>query len=128
MILKDLRLLTLSKTENVENMNNSNTKSYLTKNKKYGAGFPASLMDGPTVDLFEIAEIEYTDELSDAVWRSHNWQSLLEKCRSIEIITLQEHDDYPGQSDVTFWIAIDDPIKFKRQLRKAILDCLKHQI
>ena len=108
-------------------MNNSNNKSYLTKNKKYGNGFSASLMDGPTVNLFKIADLEETDELSDAVWSNHNWQSLLEECHSAEIITLQEHDDAPGQSDVTFWIAIDDPIKFKRQLHKVLLDYLKRQ-
>ena len=106
-------------------MNNSKNKSYLTKNKKYGNGFPASLMDGPTVNLFEIADLEETDELSDAVWGNHNWQRLLEQCRSAEIISLEEYDYVPGQSDVTFWIAIDDPIKFKRQLRKVLLGCLK---
>jgi hypothetical protein len=71
-------------------------ENYLQSNKEYGVGFSASLIDGPSVDLFEIAEIEYSDELHDAVWGKHNWQSLLGECGSAFILTLEEYDLAPG--------------------------------
>jgi hypothetical protein len=93
----------------------------LTSNEAYGAGFSATLMDGPHVDLFEIAELEWTSELNDAVWGKHNWQSLLEECEEVEVTETGTQDDAPGMSDVFFWVAINDPKKFKRQLRAAML-------
>ena len=105
-------------------MNKSNKKTFLRKNKKYGQGFSASLMDGPSVNFFEIADVEYSDELNDAVWGKHNWQSLLDECSSALIITLKEYDLAPGQSDVTFWVAIDDATEFRQELREVILNCL----
>jgi hypothetical protein len=81
-------------------------------------------MDGPSVDLFEITDIEYSDELHDAVWGKHNWQSLLGECGSAFIITLEEYDLAPGQIDVKFWVAIDDDNKFRQELKEVILSCL----
>jgi hypothetical protein len=104
------------------------SKKFLEKNKKYGNGFSASLMDGPSVDFFEIADIERTDGVIDAVWRNHNWRSLLEECGSAEIIPVIEYDLAPGQSDISFFVAIDNPEKFKRELRKVILDLYEKSI
>jgi len=93
---------------------------FLESNEEYGDGFSASLMDGPSVDLFEIAGFEWTSELNDAVWGNYNWKSLLEECGSVEIIETGEHDQVPGMSDVFFWVAIDDPKIFKKELRTVI--------
>lgn len=93
----------------------------LTSNAEYDDGFSATLMDGPHVDLFEIAGLEWTSELNDAVWGKHNWKSLLEKCEAVEITETGRQDDAPGMSDVFFWVAINDPKKFKRELRAAML-------
>lgn len=100
-------------------------KSFLTKNEEYGDGFSASLMNGPSVDLFEIAGYEWTPELNDAVWGDYNWKSLLEECGSIEIIEVEEHDEIPGMSDAYYWVAVDDEEKFKEELRGMISSIIK---
>jgi len=58
-------------------------ENYLKTNNVYGDGFSAILLDGPSVDLFEIAYVEYSDELHDAVWEKYNWQSLEDECGSL---------------------------------------------
>ena len=100
-------------------------KSFLTQNEEYGDGFSASLMNGPSVDLLEIAGYEWTPELNDAVWGEYNWKSLLEECSSIEIIEVEEHDEIPGMSDKYFWVAVDDEEKFKEELRGMISSIIK---
>ena len=98
---------------------------FLESNKEYGDGFSATLMDGPSVDLFEIAGFEWTSELNDAVWGNYNWKSLLEECRSVEIIETDRHDHVPGMSDVFFWVAVDDPKNFQKELRTVITAAIK---
>ncbi|SMC82987.1 hypothetical protein [Polynucleobacter kasalickyi] len=98
---------------------------FLDFDQEYGAGFFASLMDGPSVDLFKIAGFKRNSELLDTIWDHYNWQSLLEECRSVEIIETGENDEAPGMSDVFFWVAIDDPKKFKKELRTIILAAIK---
>jgi hypothetical protein len=110
----------------MSNEKNTNTVSFLSKNKKYGNGFSATLIDGLSVDIFEISGLNYSEKLSDLIWGNHNWQTLIDQCSSATIISLSEQDLVPGQSDEIFWIAIDDPIKFKQELRKVILDSLNH--
>jgi len=98
---------------------------FLESNEDYGKGFSASLMDGPSVDLFEIAGFEWTSELNDAVWGKYNWKSLLEECGSVDVIETGQHDQVPGMSDVFFWVAIDDPKNFKKELRTVISAAIK---
>ena len=98
---------------------------FLESNEEYGDGFSASLMDGPSVDLFEIAGFEWTSELNDAVWGNYNWKSLLEECGSVEIIETDRHDHVPGMSDVFFWVAVGDPKDFKKELRTVISAAIK---
>jgi hypothetical protein len=100
---------------------------FLESNEEYGDGFSASLMDGPSVDLFEIAGFEWTSELNDAVWCNYNWKSLLEECESVEIIETGEHDQVPGMSDVFFWVAVYDPKSFMKELRMVILETVKNE-
>ncbi len=94
---------------------------FLESNEEYGDGFPASLMDGPSVDLFVVAGFEWTSELNDAVWGNYNWKSLLEECETVEIIETGSQDHTPAMSDVFYWVAITDPKKFKQELRAAML-------
>ena len=98
---------------------------FLESNEEYGDGFSASLMDGPSVDLFEIAGFEWTSELNDADWGNYNWNRLHEECRSVEIIETDRHDHVPGMSDVFFWVAVDDPKIFKKELRTVISAAIK---
>ena len=100
-------------------------KSFIQPNEDYGDGFSATLMDGPRADLFEIAGLEWTSDLNDAVWGNHNWKSLLEECENAEIIETGSQDHTPGMSDVFFWVVINDPEKFKSELRAAMLDVNK---
>jgi hypothetical protein len=50
---------------------------------------------------------------------------LLEECRSVEIIETDRHDHVPGMSDVFFWVAVDDPKIFKKELRTVISAAIK---
>jgi hypothetical protein len=50
---------------------------------------------------------------------------LLEECGSVEIIETGEHDQVPGMSDVFFWVAINDPKIFKKELRTVISAAIK---
>jgi hypothetical protein len=96
-------------------------KSFIQPNDEYGDGFSATLMDGPRADLFEIAGLEWTSDLNDAVWGKHNWKSLLEECENAEIIEADSQDHAPGMSDVFFWVAIADSKKFSQELRTVML-------
>lgn len=96
-------------------------ESFIEHNVEFGDGFSASLMEGPSVDLFQVAGLEWTSDLNDAIWGHHNWQSLLQECRSVEIIKTGCQDDVPGMSDVFFWVAIIDPKKFRQELRAVML-------
>jgi hypothetical protein len=84
-------------------------------------------MDGPSMDVFDIAGFEWTCELNDAVWGKYNWQTLLEGCGSVEIIETGSSDEVPGMSDVYFWVAIGDTKKFKKELRTLILTAIKEK-
>lgn len=96
-------------------------ESFIQSNDEYGDGFSATLMSGPSADLFEIAGLEWTADLNDAVWGNHNWKSLLEECASAEIVETGSQDHTPGMSDVFFWVAITDPRKFRQELRAVML-------
>jgi hypothetical protein len=98
---------------------------FLEINEEFGEGFPASLIDGPSVDLFQIAGYEWTSELNDAVWGNYNWKSLLEECDSVEIIETGRQDQVPGMSDVFFWVSIVDAKKFKKELFSVITASIK---
>jgi hypothetical protein len=97
-------------------------ENFIEHSVEFGDGFSATLMEGPSVDLFQVAGLEWTSDLNDAVWGHHNWQSLLQECRSVKIIETGSQDDAPGMSDVVFWVAIMDPKKFKKELRRVMLE------
>ena len=102
-------------------------KSFIQPNEDYGDGFSATLMDGPRADLFEIAGLEWTSDLNDAVWGNHNWKSLLEECENAEIIEAGSQDHTPGMSDVFFWVAIADSKKFSQELRTVMLAAARNR-
>jgi hypothetical protein len=102
-------------------------KSFIQPNDEYGDGFSATLMDGPRADLFEIAGLEWTSDLHDAVWGNHNWKSLLEECENAEIIQTGSQDHAPGMSDVFFWVAISDPKKFSQELSTVMLAAARNR-
>ncbi len=89
----------------------------------YGQGFSASLVDGPSIDLFNAAGLEWTEQLDDAVWGERNWLTLLEECSSITIIEIEEYEGGPGMSDTYYWVAVDDPELFCRELKEIMLSC-----
>jgi hypothetical protein len=102
-------------------------KSFIQPNDEFGDGFSATLMDGPRADLFEIAGLEWTSDLHDAVWGNHNWKSLLEECENAEIIETGSQDHAPGMSDVFFWVAIADSKKFSQELRTVMLAAARNR-
>jgi len=93
----------------------------LEENDGYGRGSGASLIEGPNADLFEIAGLPRTDELSDHLWDEYNWQSLLNECPSVTCIEDSEIDEMPGMSDAYFWVAVDFPKQFGRELQEVIM-------
>lgn len=102
--------------------------SFLEYNDQYGDGFSASLMDGPSIDLFQVAGLECTDELWAAVWDTFNWQSLLTECGSATIIEIGDQDEMPGMSDIFYWVAVDNPEEFRCELREVMLSSIQHPI
>jgi hypothetical protein len=96
-------------------------ESFIQSNDEYGDGFSATSMDGPSADLFEIAGLEWTADLNDAVWGNYNWKNLLEECTTAEIIQTGAQDHTPGMSDVFYWVAITDQKKFRKELRAVML-------
>lgn len=90
-------------------------------NEENGQGLSASLINGTAVGVFALAGIEETDELSDRLWGTHNWRSVLDSCPAAEVMEVGEHDDVPGMSDVYFWVRISEPDECARQLRELIL-------
>jgi len=93
----------------------------LSIHKEFGLGFPATLIEGLTIDIFELADLEQTDELCDAVWGSRNWLSLIEECGSATLIEINEHEGGPGMSDTFYWVAVADLDSFRAELREIIL-------
>lgn len=118
-----LARLNAANREQLEPPKYTATVEFLEPNEDYGPGFFASLMDGPSVDLFQIARLECTDELHDKVWGRHNWKDLLDECGSATIIETGDQDDMPGMSDVFYWVAVDDEERFRAELRAVLLDC-----
>lgn len=87
----------------------------------YGLGFSASLIDGPYVDIFMVAGLRNTDELSDGVWGNANWLTILESCWAVSIEEQESIDEFPGQNDTFYWCEVADPRQFARELRISIL-------
>jgi len=93
----------------------------LSTHKEFGPGFAASLIDGLSVDIFDLAELECTDELHDALWGERNWRSVIEEFESVTLIEIEEYEGGPGMSDTFYWVAVDDLDKFREELREIIL-------
>ena len=95
--------------------------SIMKDSEEHGQGFSASLMDRTSVDIFEIAGIPWSVELSNRVWGNHNWQSVLDECDAAFCIEVVEQDDRLMMSDSFYWVSVDDPIELVRQLREFIV-------
>ncbi len=93
----------------------------LKEDEEYGLGFAASLIDGTSIDLFDLVDLECTEELETAVWDKYNWRSLIQECDSAQIIEIEEHEGGPGMSDTFYWVAIHDLEDFRRELRGIML-------
>lgn len=94
---------------------------HLEDDADQGRGFGASLMDGPSVSLIGVSGLSRSDQLQDHLWDDHNWQSLLEECHSVSTVEVGQQDDVPGMSDVFYWVPVDNPLQFGRELRLAII-------
>ncbi|MCX7366291.1 MAG: hypothetical protein NTV97_31365 [Alphaproteobacteria bacterium] len=93
----------------------------MSNDDEQGRGFSASLMDGPLVDIFSLAGIDPSDELHDAVWGDHNWQSILDQCDEAFCVEVGEQDEQPGMSDIFYWVCVTNPAELARQLREFIV-------
>lgn len=100
------------------------SNKFYSTHPKYGFGFPASMMDGFDFDIFELANLKYTDNHHDAVWSENTWESLLEKT-SAEIIELDEIDELATMSDTYYWVKIENKDQFESELRSILLKYLK---
>ena len=103
-------------------------KRFMRRKRNHGLGFSASLMDGPEVNYFDIAGLPCNDTLHDAVWGESNWQSLLDSCDEALLYETGTIDEIPGRSDVYYWISVDNPRRFARQLRELIISMACHAV
>lgn len=93
----------------------------LQEDGAYGLGFAASLIDGPLVDFFDLADLERTQQLETSVWDKYSWQTLLRKCKAADLIEIDEHEGGPGMSDTFYWVVVHDLDEFRRELRELML-------
>jgi|GEM_PF-1775199 len=105
----------------LENRLFGNPARFFQKVRGGGFRFGASLMDGPDVDVFEVAGLRSTDELHDGVWGETNWNTLLGNCPAVDVDEQYSLDEIPGQSDTYYWCEVTDPRQFARELRIALL-------
>ena len=102
-----------------------NPEKKLKKRRRRGYGFDATMVDGPTrISLEGIAGMEFTNEQHDAVWGATNWHELVDECYAAEVETEEEFEGGPGMSDVFYWVCVDDPVEFARQVRTKFMDFL----
>jgi len=95
--------------------------SLMSEDEVQGRGFFASLVDGPSIDFFTLAGVNPSDELHDAVWAEHDWQSILGECEEAFCVEIGEQNDRPGYGDIFCWVCVENPAELARQLRKFIV-------
>jgi hypothetical protein len=94
---------------------------FFSRHRTYGEGFRASLLDGLSVDIYDLAGVEYSDSLHDKLWAAQTWRELVERCGA-EVIEAKRYErGAPGQSNVQFWVAVGDPDAFRAALREYML-------
>jgi hypothetical protein len=86
--------------------------------------FNATLIEGPDINLFKVANLEETQELSEAVWNATNWQKLLEGCAFVSLIEEKEIDCSAPMTDVYYTYRVEDPVEFSNELRTIMLGLL----
>lgn len=120
-VLRGMREAKDSRWQQLEHRLFGDPERLVSNDEEHGQGFAASLIDGMAVDVFKFAGVEWTEELHERLWSNHNWQSLLDSCPAAEYLEVDEQDDVPDMSDGYFWVRINDPSEFARQLRELIL-------
>ena len=101
-----------------------NPTKRLERSRAHGLGCYASLMDGMSIGVIRYSGLCDTDEQSDALWAERNWQAVVDACPSCDSFQIGEQDDAPGMSDAFFWVSVDDPREFARELRVFLVDSL----
>lgn len=99
----------------------SSVVSLLRKLDAGGLGFQATQVDGPDIDLIDVAGLSDLWELSDGLWGENNWEAVLMQCSAVEVIEEDEFESGPGASDTYYRVEVDDPERFALQLRKFML-------
>ena len=97
------------------------------KRARKGFTFTGSLVDGPGIDLLELAGLDLTDEEHDRIWNAISPRDLLveelsEVCEEIE---LSEFEGGPGQSDTFYEYHCANKTAFVAQLRRVLRALLK---
>jgi hypothetical protein len=95
--------------------------SFMSTHEDQGLGFDASLIDGPSVDFFNLAGIDSSDGIHDAVWKDNNWQSILDQCEEAFCVEIGDEDYRSGASDTFYWVCVTNPEQLARQLREFIV-------
>jgi hypothetical protein len=83
--------------------------------------FEGSLMEGPRLDLLELAGLELTDSERDDIWGETNPRDLLLKCPSVYEMEDYTIDEMPGYSDIYYKYEAPSKEVLVLELRKAIL-------
>lgn len=101
-----------------------NPTKLLHRSRARGQGCRASYLEGISLDLLAYAGLRYSDDLHDELWGERNWQTVIDDCPSSNYFQIGEQDGAPGMSDVFFWVSVEDPREFSRELRILLVDAL----
>ena len=93
---------------------------YIDTNDEHGSGMSASLIDGPLTPFQKFSGLKLSDHARDAL-EDCSWQTLTDDVTD-NLYEIGEFDEYPGTSDVFYWLVITDAFEFARSLREAIVE------
>jgi len=81
-------------------------------------------MNGPHVDILQLAQLKLSDDKLDQLWSNNNPRDLLLECNCIEELENEEFDEIPNYTDRYFDYHADSKQTLTNELRQVILDTL----
>ena len=85
--------------------------------------FYGTLIDGPGIDLLELAGLDLSDEDHDRLWNDLSPRALLAECECVE--EFEEGDDDGFPSDVWYSYEATSKERLSDELRTVILERLR---
>jgi hypothetical protein len=92
--------------------------------KREPISFEGTLIEGPNVNLLELAGVKLDEATEQRLWDNINARDLLLLCPSCEEILLEEVDEFPGMSDSFFEYQCGDRAQLAIELAASIRSVL----